>query len=131
MVQGFVIASIVIGTLCVIGFIGVWIWFPRMFAWGFKMEQRAVDAELAPEGATSEDIERNRAARTEMSRGIVQRALAREQALKRGEQPSEEPVVPREYYENNPQFRSHYPPAPVVEMEPSKRHEGPDAPPAY
>jgi len=31
--------------------------------------------------------------------GIVARALAREQALKRGEKPSDEPVVPEAYYE--------------------------------
>lgn len=130
MVQGYVIASAVIGTLCVIGFLGVWYWFPRAFAWGYKQEMKAMDAELAPEGATHEEIEEARAARTAMSRGIVQRALAREQALKRGETPSDEPVVPREYYERNPQFAS-YPPPPTVAMHPAPRHEGDDGPPAY
>lgn len=131
MLQGFQIAAIVIGILAVVGFVGIWVWFPRALMWGFRKEREAADAELGNAESTPEEIEENRKARNAMSRGIVERALAREQALKRGDKPSDEPVVPREYYERNPMYSSHYPPAPAIRTEPSQRHSDEDAPPAY
>ena len=40
----------------------------------------------------NEEVREERAANHLAARGVVARAIAREQALKRGEQPSEEPV---------------------------------------
>ena len=68
-----------------------------------------------------------------MSKGIVERAIAREQALKRGEQPSQEPVVPAEFYSRH----LHLAPlpatgtVPLVEHNPSARHEQDPDLPAY
>ncbi|KAL7010159.1 hypothetical protein EMMF5_000179 [Cystobasidiomycetes sp. EMM_F5] len=127
MTAGWIIATAVVGTLCVVGFVGIWIWFPRTFARGFKEEMKAVDEELAAKGASPEEVAQARAARNAMSKGIVERAIAREQALKRGERPSDEAVVPREYYERNPHLG--FTALPVV-SEASERHAT-NAPPNY
>lgn len=44
-------------------------------------------------------MEEARAERREMARGIIQRAIARDEALKRGEAPSAEAVIPEGYFE--------------------------------
>lgn len=110
MVKGYIIASAVFGGICLVGFISIWIWFPKTFVKGWRSDIEAADANLAPEGSSQEEINRARAARRAMSKGIVERAIAREQALKRGETPSSEPVVPAEYYRSHNDY-AQYPPS--------------------
>lgn len=111
MVKGYIIASATLGAICLVAFVGIWLWFPRTFVKGWRSDVEAADASLAPEGSSQEEIDRARAARRAMSKGIVERALAREQAIKRGETPSSEPVVPAAYYQSHGDYATQYPPS--------------------
>jgi hypothetical protein len=129
MVKGYIIASATLGAICLVAFVGIWLWFPKTFAKGLRSDMEAADASLAPAGSSQEEIDRARAARRAMSKGIVERALAREQALKRGEAPSEEPIVPADYYRNHADFATRYPPAPAPLPTLTERHdEDPELP---
>jgi hypothetical protein len=81
----------VLAAIVGVGFIFFWFWFPRTW-------RRGVEAELSERGMAGGETEEDIAAGRTMAQGIIQRAIAREQAIKRGEKPSDEPIVPEGYY---------------------------------
>lgn len=91
----------VLGGIVLVGFVFFWCepsspfrsqplivelgWFPRTW-------NKGQDEEIAELAGGTEEVREERAANHLAARGVVARAIAREQALKRGEQPSDEPI---------------------------------------
>lgn len=85
-----IVPCAVLGAIVGIGLAFFAWWFPRTWRKGQEEDIKAME---------EADGQEDRAANHVAARGVVQRAIAREQALKRGEQPSDEPVVPASWYE--------------------------------